>query len=426
MIHFRVAALIAVWLVLSPLAPVWASDRHDLYGDIVDYLNNIYGIDNNAGLTAFPVLNIPMGGRSEAMAGAFSAVSDDISFLEFNPAGSSTLNRSELAFFHNNWIADTKMEGIAYANRFGDFGLAAGAKWLYSPFTQYNMYGESVSSGYYSEGVVILNASYNFFSSYYFSGVSLGVNLKGAFRIVPDFADNFDNIIAGSGFSQSAAMVMADIGLLTRFNLLKSYVARERNTAVALVVRNLGPPALGEPLPTLINASISFKPIRPLTLALDFNIPLNLMDISLSELPYGAFGVSANITDFFSMRAGLLVKAGSSRLTVGSAINLNNISIDINYTLDFLTQLQPLNRLSLAVRMDLGDGGRMQLARRVDELYLLGFEALSRGNVDDAKLCWEEALRLNPRYTPARESLDMLEHREGLTLRVEELYRLDF
>jgi len=426
MTNLKITVILAVFLLFSSLFPVWADDSHDTYGNIADYLNSIYGDDNNAGLTAFPILNIPMGGRSEGMAGAFSAVSDDISFLEFNPAGSSMLEKSELAFFHNNWVADVKIEGIAYAARLGNFGLAAGIKWLYSPFTEYNYYGDRVSNGYYAEGVAVLNASYNFFSGYYFSGLSLGVNLKGAFRSMPDYTDEFDNVIKDSGISQSTAMVMADIGLLTRFNFLKGYNSRERNASVALVIRNLAPPAMNEPLPTLVNAAISYKPIRPLTFGLDFSLPLNLTDISLSESPYGALGAAVNITSFLSMRAGIMLKPGSSRITVGSAVNMNKISFDINYTLDLLTQLQSLNRLSIALRFDLGDGGRRVLADKVDELYLLGLEAYSKGNLNDARLCWEEALKLNPKYEPAQEGLNMLENREDLRQRIEDLYRLDF
>ncbi|GBU28920.1 hypothetical protein R84B8_02482 [Treponema sp. R8-4-B8] len=426
MTKLKMTAVFAVFLLFFPHLSAWSADAQDTYGNITDYLNGIYGIDDNAGLTAFPVLNIPMGGRSEGMAGAFSAISDDVSFLEFNPAGSSMLEKSELAFFHNNWIADVKIEGIAYASRLKNFGFAAGAKWLYTPFTEYNFYGDRVSNGYYSEGAAVLNASYNFLSGYYFSGLSLGVNIKGAFRIMPDYADDSDSIIKGSGLSQSAVMVMADIGVLTRFNFLKGYVSRDKNASVAVVIRNLGPPALDEPLPTVLNAAISYKPIRPLAFAFEFSLPLNLTDISLSESPYGALGVSVNITNFLSMRAGVMVKSGSSRITVGSAINMNKISLDINYTLDLLTQLQPLNRISLAVRFDLGDGGRRQLSDKVDELYLLGLDAYSQGNLDDAKLCWEEALKLNPKYEPARESLEMLETREDLRQRIEDLYKLDF
>jgi len=421
-----ITAIFTVFMLVFPHLAVWAADGQDTYGNITDYLNGIYGIDDNAGLTAFPVLNIPMGGHSEGMAGAFSSVSDDVSFLEFNPAGSSMLEKSELAFFHNNWIADVKIEGIAYASRIKNFGFAAGAKWLYTPFTEYNFYGERVSNGYYSEGVAVLNASYNFFSSYYFSGLSLGVNIKGAFRSMPDYTDDNDNIIKDSGLSQSAAMVMADVGLLTRINIFKGYASRDKNASIAVVIRNLGPPVLDEPLPTVYNIAFSYKPIRPLTFAFDFLFPFNLTDVSLSESPYGALGVSVNVTNFLSMRAGVMVKSGSSRITVGSAINMNKISFDINYTLDLLTQLQPLNRISLAVRFDLGDGGRKLLSDKVDELYLLGLDAYSQGKLDDAKLCWEEVLKLNPRYEPAQESLDMLVTRENLKQKIEDLYKLDF
>jgi tetratricopeptide (TPR) repeat protein len=424
--YLRKIALRVIFFFLAAGGLIQAADISDDYGKIADYLDSIYGIDDNTGLTAFPVLNVPMGGRSEGMAQAFAAVCDDISFIEYNPAGSSMLPKSELAFFHNNWIADTKVEGAAYAVRFGDLGIGGGAKWLYTPFTEYNLHGERVSKGYYSEAVAILNTSYNFFSGYYFSGVSAGMSLKGAFRFMPDYTDNEDNIIANSGRSQSAAMAMADFGALTRFDLFKWYNAREKNTAAALVLRNLGPPSLDEPLPTVACAALSYKPIRPMLFCVDFFQPLNMTEISLSEKPYFAVGSSVNVTNFLSMRAGVLFKSGGSRLAIGSAVSLNKIALDLNYTLDLLTQLQPLNRVSIGVRFDLGDGGRRQRADRVDELYLAGLDAYALNRFSEAKARWEEALKLNPKFDPAREGLEVLIRRQLIEQRIDELQRLDF
>jgi hypothetical protein len=394
-------------------------------------LSDIYGIDDNAGLTAFPVLNVPMGGRAEGMATAFTAVADDLSFIEWNPAGSSMLEYTELGFFHNNWIADTHVESIVFASRARDLGYAVGAKWLYTPFSEYNMFGDRVSKGYYSEAVATLNFSYNFFSGYYFSGLSLGANLKGAFRFVPDYSNADDQgtsgkLISGSGLEQSAAMAMADIGLLTRFNFLKLYRARERNTSAALVLRNLGPPSKGDALPSAVTASVAYKPIRPLTLDIDFTVPLNFTDLSLSEKPYVAVGMNVNVTNFLSMRMGILGKIGGYRITTGSAINFGKIALDINYSLDLLTQLTPLNRVSLAVRFNLGDQGRKELSDRVDTLYLEGLDAYAAGRYDFAAERWQEVLDLNPKFSPAKEGIALIENSRALDDHIREMQTLDF
>ena len=418
-------------LLLPPVAAAWSADP-DWYGSISDYLNSFFGIDPNAGLTAFPILRIPMGGRSEGMAGAFSAVADDISFLEHNPAGSSMLARTEIAFFHNNWIADANIAGLAFASRHNDLGFAAGIKWLYIPFTEYNMFGNRVSRGYYSEGVVTLNLSYNFLRGHYFSGFSVGVNLKGAFRIVPDHSDaddlgnNHGTLIPVSGREQSTIMAMADVGILTRFNFLKFFSSRERNASAALVLRNLGPPAMGEPLPSALTAGISYRPLRPLLFSFDFTLPMNFVDLSASERPYWSFGFAGEVTRFLSMRAGLMGRAGNARVTVGSGINLERLSIEVNYTLDLLTQIQPMNRVSLGVRLNLGDQGRRDRSDRVTELYLAGLEAYSRSDFTAARTHWEAALRLDPRFEPAREGLNVIERTEEVEERIRDMQRLMF
>jgi hypothetical protein len=414
-----------VFLLVPALT--WAVDMDsDAYGSVTDYLNGIYGIDDNAGLTAFPILNIPIGGRSEGMAGAYSAVADDVSFIEFNPAGSSMLTISELAFFHNNWIADAKIEALAYAARFNNIGIGASGKWLYVPFTQYGYFGDRLSKGYYSEAVAVLNGSYNLFPGYYFGGVSLGVNLKGAFRSVPDFADITEVVTPGSGKEQSAASVMADVGLLTRFNLFKFYNSRDRNMSLALVARNLGLAALGDPLPTVAVAGISYRPIRPLLVSFDFSLPMNMLDFNLSEKPYWATGISVTATSFLSMRAGLLMKAGNIRAVIGSAVNLQYISLDINYTLDLLTQIQPLNRVALGIRFNLGDNGRKSNSDRVDEYYLAGLDAYSDSRDAEARLLFEKALEMDPNFEPATEALQSLDNYEQLNKRINDMRRLQY
>jgi hypothetical protein len=232
--------------------------------------------------------------------------------------------------------------------------------------------------------------------------------------------------MSGSGLGQSAAMAMVDVGLLTRFDFLKMYRARERNTSAALVIRNLGPPSGGDALPTALTASLAYKPLRPLTLDFDFSVPLNLSDISLSEKPYWAAGMNINITGFLSMRAGLLGKTGGYRVTMGSAVNFGKIALDINYSLDLLTQFTPLNRIGIAVRFNFGDQGRKELSDRVDTLYLEGLDAYAQGNYDLAVERWREVLELNSKFDPAREGIALVENSRTLDAHMREMQILDF
>ena len=421
----KTALLFIILIILIQVNMYAQSFDPGAYGSLSDYFNSMFGSNPNAGLTAFPVLNIPMGGRSEGMAGAFTAVSDDISFIEYNPAGSSMLARSELGLFHNNWVGDSNVESLIYANRSGDYiGFAGGLKWFYIPFTEYNYYGQRAATGYYSEGVATLNLSRTFFSTYDFTGVSAGINLKGAFRFVPDYTDSDDlgnpqgSIIQGSGDSQSAIAIMADLGLLTRFNLFKFYTSRERNASAALVLRNIGPSVMGDALPAALVAGISYKPIRPVLFAFDFILPINFENPDYSESPYWTFGTSVSVTSFLSMRAGFMGRGGGSRLTIGSSIVLDRIALEVNYSLDLMTQMRPLNRVSLGLRFDLGDNGRAERAAMVDELYLLGLDEYRLGQYQGALYYWEECLRLNPKFRPAEEAIYIIQRALDLQYRI--------
>ncbi|MDR2601843.1 MAG: UPF0164 family protein [Spirochaetaceae bacterium] len=394
----------------------------DGYADFSDYINGLYGIDPNAGGSAFPVLNAPMGGRAEGMAGAFAAVADDVSFIEWNPAGSASLKLTQLAFFHNNWIADAKIEGAVFSSRLGNLGYGIAGKWLWTPFTEYGDFGERLSKGYYSEAAAFINVSYNFFHGYYFDGVSFGVNIKAALRSAPDYTED-GALASGSGKSQSATAFLADAGLLTRINLLKFYSSAEKNASFALVIRNYGEDVMGDPLPTALSAGVSYKPFRPFTFSADVTFPLYItnltgLDASLSEKPYVSFGFSSRITSFLSAHLGVMVKAGGGRFTAGSEILAGNIVFCVNYTLDLLTQAQPLNRVTAGVRFDLGDGGRQAKRETIEKMYMEGMLAYSEGRNEEARDIWEEALTIDKTFEPITEALNVLKNFENLEKRI--------
>jgi hypothetical protein len=385
--------------------------------DVYYIISNILNIDQNAGRTTMRSLLVPMGGCAEGMGGAYTAVASDSSYFEVNPAASSVLEFTELAVFHNNWIADTKIEGAVYTIRYKNLGFGVGGKWLYLPFTAMNEYGDPSGAGYYSESMAGFNVSYNFFPGFYFGGISAGATGKIAYRSMP-------SVDSGYTEGNSALGLMLDIGLLTRFNFLKMYSSRTKNFSLGLSLKNLGPPVQGDPLPTVATFGLSYRPIRPLIAAVDISKPIDLVDPSKSESMYAAAGALLQITDFFDFHGGLMIKGGNPRISIGSSFDIELARIIVNYTLDLTTQLAPLNRISIQAVFSLGDLGRADLAKRVDSLYLSGLEAYTKGSVDEAISLWNEALALDPYFDPARESRDAAEASMQLKQTMSELMKI--
>lgn len=410
-------------LLLSFLTPIVVSGQ-DLYSSLYEFAYSLFSPDPNEGQTVFLTALIPMGGMAEGMGNAYTALAEDASFLEYNPAGSAILEKSELALFHNNWILDTRIEGIVYSSRFYDLGLSLGGKWLYLPFTERDDIGQAVSGGYYSEVLLVSNLAYQFFKGYYFDGISLGVNAKLAYRSVPDYTDDEGNIIAGSGAGQSALAFLFDVGVLTRFNLFKFYSSRDKNFSLGLALKNLGAPVMGEPLPTVATVGIAYRFLRPFIISADLSQPINFQDLSISEKFYWSLGYRMIITDFWSLSAGLQVKAANPRITVGAELAFRPLVLTINYTLDLTTQFTPLNRMSIQAKFDLGDMGRADSQKSADEIYLLGLEAYASGDLQEAIELWKMVLELNPYFDPAREGIDTASRTLELQEQIYDLQKL--
>lgn len=393
-----------------------AADLADFYSGLSSLGTDSFISDKNTGLTIFPTLLIPSGGLYEGMGTAFTAVSSDSSYIESNPAGSSGLLYTEVALNHNNWIADSNIEGVIYTTRFNNLGIGIGGKFLYVPFIGYNRWGEELSSSYYSETVATMNVSYNFFSSYYFYGLSLGVNVKAAYRHVP--AVIYKN--------QSVFTLMTDIGFLTRFNFAKFYASRNRNFSVGGVVKNVGINALGEPLPTMATIGLAYSPIRPFLVSMDFNYPFSF------SIPYDqwenwniASGMNLVLTDFFSIHSGFSYRGSNPRLTIGSEVALKNISLTANYTLDMTTQLTSLDKFTIQMGLNFGDKGRSGKTQKVDEYYIAGLREYANGNIEKAIKYWEAVLEIDPRFQPAAENLSVAKNAISLQKEMEAINQVE-
>ena len=411
-IYKRFKFIFILALLTSSVYSLDISDVSDVFTDL-----GYIGSSQNEGTTSYRSLLIPVGGRSESLGSAYTGLCDDAGYINFNAAASCILNETQASAFHNSWIADSKMDTIVYTTRIDNMGIGFQAGCLYMPFTEYNLFGERVNTSYYTETNFAANISYNFLAGYDFKGFALGATVKTVFRSVPDYTDNdTDSIKTLSGLAQSGVGIMADVGLMLQFNFLKYFASRTPNVRIGLSAQNLGAAFTGlgsssgikldDPLPTYFAAGISCQFLPIITATFDIKQPVNLFHVTDYQLFSVSAGVILAFTKHFSLLAGAEIKGGNPRFSVGSELQLSNARLNFNYSLDLTSSLNPVNRISLSAKILLGDRGRAERQKQIDELYLKGLEYYSNAEWEKAIEQWELVLKINKRYDPAILGID--------------------
>ena len=418
-------------LFLLTIIPLFSKEPEELYSDMYNLFVDSSGdnINDYSGLNSFLTLYVPPGGKYEGMGTAFTGVPNDIGFFNANPSVSSRLNLSEVSFFINNFIEDVSMQTIAFTGRKNDLGYGFQGKWLHVGFTGVNDWAERDGKGLYSEFILKNNISYNFLNGFDFSGLSVGASFNLGYRDMPESI--YYNLDVQK---QSSLALFFDLGILTEFNFLKFYASRARNFSIGLSLMNIGRELINapDPLPSSGNAGISYSPIEPLTITYDLSYKFNLHEsnnfdsfqwkLSPGEGFYHAFGFDLQVLDFASIHGGFLYKIGNPRLTLGTEINYrknpgeyvsmereikeskNQYVFVINYSLD----LHPaLNRISIEMKLNLGDYNRLERRETIQNLYVNGLKEFSEGNILEAIKIWESCIKMDKNFDPAIRMLEL-------------------
>ncbi|MDE2292355.1 MAG: PorV/PorQ family protein [Elusimicrobia bacterium] len=93
------------------------------------------------GSTAANFLKVGVGARPVAMGQAFTAVSDDVNAVYYNPAGLALLERQEVSLMHNRYFDGVSQEWGAYAFPSAEMGTFAGGFTMLrvKPFDSYDV-----------------------------------------------------------------------------------------------------------------------------------------------------------------------------------------------------------------------------------------------------------------------------------------------
>ncbi len=84
--------------------------------------SNVFAQTTKTGTTATQVLKFNIGPRAIGMGGAFTAISDDITAMYWNPSGTANINSNEAFFNHTSLFSDISHDYAAFATNLSDVG----------------------------------------------------------------------------------------------------------------------------------------------------------------------------------------------------------------------------------------------------------------------------------------------------------------
>ena len=129
------------------------------------------------GTTAAQVLKFNVGPRAMGMGGAFTALSDDITAMYWNPSGTANINTNEAFFNHSTLYADVGYDYAALASNLSDFGTV-GAFVSVLSMNEMKVRTEEQPQGtgeYFDAGGLVIGLNYSRFLT---DDFSIGFNVK--------------------------------------------------------------------------------------------------------------------------------------------------------------------------------------------------------------------------------------------------------
>ena len=202
-------------------------------------------------------LKIGVGARAVAMGEAFCAVSDDVSAIDWNPAGLSFLTGKQATFTHNSWVQGINYECLAYAQKIGRLG-SFGINICYLGMEPIDRTTEDGAGNYDGKDgrIDAMDFLFGFAYARDIGIFSLGTTLKFLQERLAQYT--------GTGFG-------LDIGLMKKFGDIDKLT-------VGVNIQNIGSPlafidsAKASPLPLNIKIGAALKMLKDnFTLAIDLN-----------------------------------------------------------------------------------------------------------------------------------------------------------
>lgn len=371
----------------------------------------IYGFDNSSaargGQELFPFFDLYSGGVCRQYAGACSALVEDFTFFDKNPAASSLIYSGPfIGFSHRNYLIDDSVESVAFAHSVNRVGFGGVFRYAQSILNSYNASGAVENIFSPNELLFGLNISYNLLRSGLIDGISVGMNIKGAFTIFPEV--NEPVISRGA--------VLLDLGTLVNFHALKMVDFARPNLSLGLSYRNLGITLVRgkQPDPAGLSVGVltlgfAYLPIPYLLISSD----LELAFTAIEQSPLGdAFDFSVGLgvmpVDFLELGAGFHINSTEYFFTVGASVTILGTQIRFVQRIDAFSDIASFSNFTISISLKVQNTVSSDRQQSVQKIYLSALQALLAEDLETATSLVNQLLIIAPGYGPAREMQEQI------------------
>ncbi|MFH1541425.1 MAG: PorV/PorQ family protein [Elusimicrobiota bacterium] len=272
--------------------------------------NPCFSNTKGLGTTGAQFLKIGIGARPLAMGGAFSAVTDDVNSIYYNPASLTRVKVREVSATYLKYFEDVNSGFIGYANKcFKKYYIGVGVAYLQVTNIEKRDLAKNEFDGFGATDMVLfLDCAKKHVASSLLKNLAVGAGLKLINQKIDD---------------ESAFTVALD---------LSAYYPANDKLSFAFNVQNIsyGVKFIDEtdPLPLNVKVGAAYKPIKSLTVACDLD------EYIIDNKLYASVGVEYWIKNVLALRGGYRFGYDTSSLGdivglgVGSGIKIWGLTLD--------------------------------------------------------------------------------------------------
>ncbi len=205
--------------------------------------------EGSIGVSGADFLELGVGSRPLGMGEAFTAQTDDINSIYYNPAGIASIKFPLLSIVHQELILDSRYENISLAHPLygGKFAVSNSFFWV-PQFDKVDIDGNNDGKVQFYNGVLTTAYAYDLGPLY------VGGSLKYIYQKIDTL------------FVSSFAM---DLGVLKGLYLYSPFDSPTRNFHMGMSLLNIGTKAKDDPLPRMLRMGVSYKPTHWLGINVD-------------------------------------------------------------------------------------------------------------------------------------------------------------